>query len=512
MYYVPDVEALIALKPLTTKPRSLLLTLSLVAATLCGSSTAPIVGAPAPTRARGTYPAVAAAPAPITAHDVPIGNIDQMAAQIAALRSQSHFFRQIQWNNSLVRAIDESRRTQKPILMWVVGGNPGDERHGIYASAIREAVFADPEVIKTINRAYVPVMIRSSLFYSPGQLDAFLPPAVAKLERALYDRLRPAAPAQQGLCVLDSTGKPLSWVIMFSDRDNMLRYFVEALATFRNQRFAPSKMTERWSQYPNEKLSDAWPAAASVVIPPTIPVFQDANLSKPGHAPGSLTISITGRAVDPQSGKPGFDTIHAENYIEDDLSLSRDVQAALSEYLAASGSRSVVLPASFTQQLVAHAFLGTADMNPVANPRKAKVDGNKWELRATQVKATKAGGKLYFVKGTSRAAVSGFNDIDGGNFVQDVALNWDGYIAFSGKSIKRFVLIARGREKLAWRPDVTGFTSFQEFRELTKGRPIKMDGPVLFGFLSGQQSQAITPSLVRPKSAGKNRSKRRRGL
>jgi hypothetical protein len=192
----------------------------------------------------------------------------------------------------------------------------------VFAGAVREAVFADPEIIILVSRNFVPVAIKASLFNFPNQLDLLMPPAAAKSERLLYERLRPTAPAQQGLCVVDSTGRPISWVLMFSDRDGMLRYFPEVLTAYRNQKYAPSKATERWMQYPSQKLPDAYPAAATATANAraktraplsAVPVCSDSCMSKPGRHTGSLTISMTVRAMDAH-GKAVPNTIHQENY------------------------------------------------------------------------------------------------------------------------------------------------------------------------------------------------------
>jgi hypothetical protein len=113
---------------------------------------------------------------------------------------------------------------------------------------------------------------------------------------------------------------------------------------------------------------------------------------------------------------------------------------------------------------------------------------------------------VYHVSGTSHAGIGSFNDSDGGSFAQDVALNWDGYIGFNGRSLKRVAILAQGREKLTWRPDCTSFTSFQEFRELNRGRPIKMDGPVVFGFLGGDQPRQTAANTGSGSSASEARA------
>lgn len=419
-------------------------------------------------------------------------------------------WRQIQWNNTLTYALEQSRRVQKPALAWIFTEHPRDERCAVFGGAVREAVFSDPEVVRIVERNFVPVAIKAALFNSPNQLDLLMPASAAKRERLLYDRLRPTAPAQQGLCVMDSTGRPLSWVLAFSDRDAMLRYFPEMLTAYRNSKYAPSKVAERFAQYPNEKLADAYPATSPVAPLPAVPKFSDTLLAKPGRQPGALVVSITGRAVDAQ-GKPLFDTIHQENYVEDEFTLPKDAQAALSDYLSGSGTRPVALPIALAQQLAAHAFLGPVDVNPVLNPRRAKVDANKWDLRVTRLKSPR---KIYQLSGTSRAAISGFNDRDGGNFSNDVTLVWDGFIEFNGRAIKRCAILAQGREKLLWRPEVTSFTSFQELRELNKGRPVKIDSPVVFGFLGGDALAGTAPASIQnanvsSKPGGKKRTRSR---
>ena len=59
--------------------------------------------------------------------EVPRGP-DALSREIAAMTPKEHVWRAIAWQNCPLAALAESRRTQKPVLVWVFLGNPADER------------------------------------------------------------------------------------------------------------------------------------------------------------------------------------------------------------------------------------------------------------------------------------------------------------------------------------------------------------------------------------------------
>ena len=53
---------------------------------------------------------------------------DKLRAEVESFKSEKSPWRQIDWKNCPLEALAESRKSEKPILVWVFLGNPADER------------------------------------------------------------------------------------------------------------------------------------------------------------------------------------------------------------------------------------------------------------------------------------------------------------------------------------------------------------------------------------------------
>jgi len=51
---------------------------------------------------------------------------EALRAEIQALRPAKHVFREIAWKSCLLEALKEAREKNKPVLLWALGGQPGD--------------------------------------------------------------------------------------------------------------------------------------------------------------------------------------------------------------------------------------------------------------------------------------------------------------------------------------------------------------------------------------------------
>ncbi len=53
---------------------------------------------------------------------------EALKAQIEDLKPAKHAWREIQWLNCPLEALQESRAKNKPVIVWLFLGNPTDER------------------------------------------------------------------------------------------------------------------------------------------------------------------------------------------------------------------------------------------------------------------------------------------------------------------------------------------------------------------------------------------------
>ena len=71
----------------------------------------------------------------------------------------------------------------------------------MFAGAAREAVFAQPEVIRRVHADFVPVALKAALVNRPPDDQ----------EGLLYREIGRSKPGPQGICVVNSAGKVLAW-------------------------------------------------------------------------------------------------------------------------------------------------------------------------------------------------------------------------------------------------------------------------------------------------------------
>lgn len=53
---------------------------------------------------------------------------EALKAEIEALRDAQVAWKKVSWKTCLLDALEEARRGNKPVLLWVLGGEPGDGR------------------------------------------------------------------------------------------------------------------------------------------------------------------------------------------------------------------------------------------------------------------------------------------------------------------------------------------------------------------------------------------------
>jgi hypothetical protein len=311
----------------------------------------------------------------------------------------------------------------------------------VFAGAAREAVFSQPEVIRRVNADFVPVALKAALVNNPPDDE----------EGKLYREIGRSKIAPQGICVANSAGKVLDWVVMFDDDKNVLAFLDHALKRFAKYRDAKEPVpAERYMKFPSIKLDDAKDDGKA----PKISDHHPDGKSCPGKPPlqkGTVVARVFGRALD-KDGKPLADTVRQEHYVEDRFHMPVAMQEALAKALKDAGSDRFRLADNLSRLLVSHAFLGQLDVNPV-NPPGGKGDLKQCEFWAQMIPGADNDTVRVRIEGKSES-VGVPNDegrqADGRLWRHEVKLIWEGVFEMKKDRISRLLLTARGSEKLKW--------------------------------------------------------------
>jgi hypothetical protein len=356
----------------------------------------------------------------------------------------------------------------------------------VFAGAAREAVFSQPEVIRRVNRDFVPVALKAALVNDPP----------AGEEGRLCREIGRSRPAPQGICVANSAGKVLDWALMFDDDRSVLAFLDHARDRFREHPDASRPVAaERYMKFPSRKLADVEDTEVPL---PTVDRHADSRCpARAPVAPGTLAVRLYGRALD-ADGRPIADTVRQEHYVEDRFDLSPELQEMIARDLAKAGPDGFRLPGALYRLLASHAFLGQLDVNPLEPPGDVKGELKPGELWARREEPAAAGTVRLRVEGRSEVAGGRQDGSPGGRgaagdgriWEHSVRLTWEGFIDMDGSRITRLVLTARGTERLKW-----GNISFggagpdPDVARLPAGHPIDFQGEVLYGLI-GEPARA----------------------
>jgi hypothetical protein len=342
----------------------------------------------------------------------------------------------------------------------------------VFAGAAREAVFSNAEVIQRVNADFVPVALKAALVNNPPGDD----------EGLLYREIARSMPAPQGICVINSAGKVLTWALMFDDDKSLLAFFDQARQRY--EKFPDAKKpvaAEVYIKFPSLRQKDVEDSGKALPVLDRHPEGKRCPAELP-LLEGTVVVRLVGRALD-RDGKPVADTLRQENYIEDRFYITIETQHKLAAALTSAGKDPVELPLELTRPWVRHAHLGVLDVQPLDNP--SPPGGSKGELKRCSFSATKVGdGKgptLWRVEGESEAFIDEKMANGGPGDMHEVKLKWQGFIEIDGNRMTRLVLSAGGREKLKWQ-SARG-KNVAEVAILPGGHPIDLDCAVRFGLL-----------------------------
>jgi len=342
----------------------------------------------------------------------------------------------------------------------------------VFAGAAREAVFSNPDVIRRVNAKFVPVALKAGLVNNPPHND----------EGRLYREIARSKLAPQGICVVNSAGKVLDWVLMFDDDKSVVAFLDHAAKRFAAYPDAKKRVhAERYMKYPSRKHEDM--ADSGEVL--SIPECHAAGKHCPATPPlwkGTVVVRVFGRALD-KDGKPVADTLPQEHYVEDRFHLPIAMQEMLAKALADAGTERFSLADDLARLLVSHAFLGQLDVNPLGGVPTSKGARSKIQFWAKAAGDTT--GQLR-IEGKSEAfgvPSSEGEKADGRLWEHEVKLAWEGIIEIKGDRVTRLLLLARGAEKLHWGNTRQGLNNRADVRFLPGGHVIDLDCGVRYGII-----------------------------
>jgi hypothetical protein len=301
-------------------------------------------------------------------------------------------------------------------------------------------------------------------------------------EGQLYREIGRSKPAPQGICVVNSAGKVLDWVLMFDDDKSILAFLDHCRKRFARYPDAKQRVAaERYLKFPGNKLSDIEDNGKVALIVERHPPGKSCPAT-PRLPQGTVLARVFGRALG-KDGKPLADTVRQEHYVEDRFHVSVDVQQALAKAVADAGTKRFRVADDLARLLVSHAYLGQLDVNPVGAP------GGKGRLERCEFWAQKvdggSGSLRVRIEGKSEAAGES-RDGEGGDgrlWQHEVRLAWEGSIELREDRITRLLLVARGIEKLRWGNKFNDWKGESDAAHLPGGHPIDVACSVRYGLI-----------------------------
>ncbi|MFQ5733704.1 MAG: hypothetical protein ACE5KM_17340 [Planctomycetaceae bacterium] len=331
--------------------------------------------------------------------------------------------------------------------------------------------------MRRVNRDFIPVALKAGLVNNPPRGP----------EGLLYREIGRSKPAPQGICVANSAGKVLDWVLMFDDDKSVVRFLDHTLARFKKYPDAKKRVpAERFMRFPSRKMADVKDTTGAIAIPPRH--TQGRCPGKPGVRKGTLVGRIIGRALD-SHGKPVKDTIRQEHYMEARFEVPVGVQKNFATALRHAGDKPFTVADDLSRALVQPAFLGQLDVHPLGDVPGSKNDSRDWKFSARRI-ATKAGSPLR-VHLTGKSSVAGGPDLvgkrkDGRRWEHEVKLTWEAYldVDLKARRITRIVAVAHGNERLRWGNRRLNAGGEPAVRHLPAGHPINLNCGVRYGLLA----------------------------
>lgn len=327
-------------------------------------------------------------------------------------------------------------------------------------------VFANPNVVNRIKSSFIPVALKAAHVANPP----------SGVTGDLYRELRRTQPAPQGICVMNSAGKVLDWVLSFENEANVVEYFDNVVKRYAKHAFAETNVVaRRFRSYPNAQLGDVTNSGARIDFP--LDEKREPAVELSNYPADSLVGKVIGRPTD-KDGQPIARTLRQEDYMEATFDISRAAATALLDACSKPGA-DVDVPVSFIRQIVGPAYLGQLDVSPLFEMGKA--DRNHWwQFRARRTE--RGDHDLIYITGQSH--IAGVGRV----WEHAVTLRWQGYVKVTEGQVVAVDMFATGHERLNWGRDDATLLTEPDARHLMAGHPIDLNSEVVYGLSARQDS------------------------
>jgi len=343
----------------------------------------------------------------------------------------------------------------------------------VFAGATREVVFSNPEVVRRVNEEFIPVALKAAMVNNPPR----------GIEGDLYAEIGRSKPALQGICTVNSDGKVLAWALSFDDEKSILKFLDHVLDRYRQSPNAEKPVTaERFRKYPSRKLVDVRDNGKHVQVPQRH-AQNDRCPARPSLERGTLVGRIIGRPFD-KNGKPIADTIRQEHYMEARFEISVVHQQQLAAAAKKAEGQRFQISSEFARGLIAPAFLGQLDVNPMGDVPGSRNDSRSWKFWGRKVASGDS--EIVRVRIEGESHVEGGQDAgrnprsDGRRWEHRVTLRWQGFVDLKQDRVTQLVMIANGNERLRWGNARLKLTREADVEHLMAGHPIDLECPVRY--------------------------------
>ncbi len=344
----------------------------------------------------------------------------------------------------------------------------------MFAGAAREAVFSQDVVARRVNDQFIPVALKAGLINNPPR----------GIEGELYAEIARSKPAPQGICIANSAGKALVWALSFDAEQELPKFLDYGLQRYAELPDARTPVaTERFMKFPGHRLSDVADTQRTLAIPQGH-ADDDRCPALPRLEAGTLVGRVIGRPLD-ERGQPIAETLRQEEYMEARFEVPVDAQRQLAAALATAGEQSFLVPDAFARALVAQAYLGQLDVNPLGGRQTGgRIEQQTIEFQAQRVEGS--AGDMVRVRLTGHSDVSGAPNSDGRRtdgrmWEHRVQLTWEGYAELRGERVESLWIVAEGEEQLRWGHRGLRLSGEPDVAHLMAGHPIDLDTRVRYG-------------------------------
>lgn len=295
---------------------------------------------------------------------------------------------------------------------------------------------------------------------------------------------------------MNSSGNVLAWSLMFENDDSVIQFLDHALKRFEESPTAASSpVAERFQRFPNHKLPGL-AASQSLAERTQLDHGEHSCVGGFQSEKGALVAQIVGRALAPDGAPLRTGVRSQESYAEDRLEISENARNSLVRAANSQGAQKVFpIPADFSRELVASAYLGMLDVGPLGGRQiGGEVLEENIQLWGRSLEPAGEGLQIEIWGSSLCEGKSGQvgRNTDGRDWRNRVELNWTGRVVLKNKDITSLAALGEGSQDLHWKHGVAsspanGEAPRTDVAHLPSGRPIQFSGPVRFGITLSQQ-------------------------